>query len=123
MTTGRLSKARLNRLHDVLAGYVDRGEIPGLVTLVSRRSAVHVDAIGMKAFGSKDPMRRDEIFRISSTMLAEILRARPGIRGTLVDLPRTVAPSAEIFQAASVADRVTAARQSFFDPLPTGADL
>jgi hypothetical protein len=31
--------------------------------------------------------------------------------------------SGEIFAAAGVADRVTTAPQSFFEPLPTGADL
>src|SRR5438477_5402246 len=56
-------------------------------------------------------------------MLAEILRVRPEIHGTLVDLPGTVARSGEIFQAAGVADRVTTVGQSFFDPLPAGADL
>src|SRR2546428_9436826 len=49
-----------------MAGYVERGDVPGLVTLVSRRGDVHVDPIGMKAVGGKDPMRRDTIFRISS---------------------------------------------------------
>ncbi len=66
MRTGGLSKARLGRMHDVMAGYVERGEVPGLVTLVSRRGEVHVDAIGMKAVGDSDPIRRDTIFRISS---------------------------------------------------------
>jgi 2,7-dihydroxy-5-methyl-1-naphthoate 7-O-methyltransferase len=55
--------------------------------------------------------------------LAEILRVRPEIHGTLVDLPATVARSDEIFQLAGVAERVTAIGQSFFDPLPAGADL
>jgi SAM-dependent methyltransferase len=59
----------------------------------------------------------------TGALLAEILRARPDIRGTLVDLPRTVARSGEIFQAAGVADRVTTVAQSFFDPLPGGGDL
>jgi len=59
----------------------------------------------------------------TGTLLAEVLRARPGVRGTLVDLPRTVARSADIFAAAAVADRVTTAGQSFFDPLPAGAHL
>jgi len=59
----------------------------------------------------------------TGAMLAEILRARPHVRGTLVDHPGTVARSAEIFQAAGVADRVRAVGQSFFDPLPPGADL
>jgi len=66
MSTGELSKTRLGRMHDVMAGYVERGEVPGLVTLVSRRGEVHVDAIGMKAVGGSDPIRRDTIFRIAS---------------------------------------------------------
>jgi CubicO group peptidase (beta-lactamase class C family) len=66
MSTGGLSTARLRRMHDVMAGHVERGDVPGLVTLVSRRGEMHVDAIGMKAFGSSDPMRRDTIFRIAS---------------------------------------------------------
>lgn len=59
----------------------------------------------------------------TGAMLTEILRLRPEIRGMLVDLPRTVALSAEIFAAAGVADRVTTVGQSFFDALPRGADL
>jgi CubicO group peptidase (beta-lactamase class C family) len=66
MSTGGLSKARLGRMHDVMAGYVERGEVPGIVTLVSRRGEVYVDAIGMKAVGGSDPIRRDTIFRITS---------------------------------------------------------
>lgn len=59
----------------------------------------------------------------TGAMLAEILRAHPGIHGTLVDLPRTVALSAGTFRSAGVAERVTTVGQSFFDPLPAGADL
>jgi hypothetical protein len=59
----------------------------------------------------------------TGAMLAEILRTRPELRGTLVDLPRTVARSTELFEAAGVADRVTTVGQSFFDALPPGADL
>ena len=56
-------------------------------------------------------------------LLAAILRARPDLRGTLVDLPRAVSRSAEVFRSAGVAERATAIGQSFFDPLPAGADL
>lgn len=56
-------------------------------------------------------------------LLAEVLRAQPHVRGTLVDLPRTVARSAEVFERAGVAGRVSTSGQSFFDPLPAGADL
>lgn len=59
----------------------------------------------------------------TGAMLAEILRTRPEIHGILVDLPRTVARSGEIFRAAGVTERVTIVGQSFFDPLPAGADL
>jgi hypothetical protein len=59
----------------------------------------------------------------TGAMLAEVLRSRPGVWGILVDLPRTVARSGDTFKAAGVADRVTAVGQSFFDPLPAGADL
>ena len=66
MSAGGLSKARLGRMHDVMAGYVKRGEVPGLVTLVSRRGEVYADVIGTQAFADATPMRRDTIFRISS---------------------------------------------------------
>lgn len=59
----------------------------------------------------------------TGSLLAEVLRAHPGARGTLVDLPRTVARSAPVFEAAGVADRAFVSGQSFFDPLPAGADL
>jgi hypothetical protein len=63
--SGGLSKARLGRMRDVMAAHVERGDIPGLVTLVSRRDEVHVEAIGRPADGG-GPMRRDTIFRIAS---------------------------------------------------------
>jgi CubicO group peptidase (beta-lactamase class C family) len=66
MSSGGLSRARLGRMHDVMKGYVERGEVPGLITLVSRRGEVHVDAIGTMAYQGSDPMQRDTIFRISS---------------------------------------------------------
>src|SRR5438045_1276153 len=46
MPGGGLSPTRLARLSRVMAGYVDRGEVPGLVWLLSRRGEVHVEAIG-----------------------------------------------------------------------------
>jgi CubicO group peptidase (beta-lactamase class C family) len=66
MSTAGLSSARLARMHDVMARNVERGDVPGLVTLVSRRGEVHVDVIGTQAFEDPASMRRDTIFRISS---------------------------------------------------------
>lgn len=62
----RFSEARLGRMHGVMAGYVERGDLPGLVTLVSRGDEVHVDVVGMKTRDGSDPMRRDTLFRIAS---------------------------------------------------------
>jgi len=60
-----LSPARLERMHTVLGGYIDRSEMPGLVALVSRGEDVHVEALGTLSFGGA-PMKRDTIFRIAS---------------------------------------------------------
>ena len=65
MPGGGLSPTRLARLNRVMAGYVDRGEVPGLVWLLSRRGEVHVEAIGNASIGGR-PIGRDAIFRISS---------------------------------------------------------
>jgi len=59
----------------------------------------------------------------TGAMLAEILRAHPHIQGILIDQPGTAARSAEIFKSAGVSGRAAAVGQSFFDPLPPGADL
>src|SRR6266700_8293165 len=59
----------------------------------------------------------------TGALLAEILRARPEIEGTLVDFPGTVAHADVLLQAAGVRERVRTVGQSFFDPLPSGADL
>ena len=71
MSSGGLSKTRLDRMRQVMSGYVERGEVPGIVTLVSRRGEVHVDVFGMKMAGGEategnGPVRRDTIFRIAS---------------------------------------------------------
>ncbi len=62
---GNLSRARLGRMHEVLARHVDEGDVPGLVALVSRRGEIHVDVLGRMALGGP-PMQRDTIFRIAS---------------------------------------------------------
>jgi CubicO group peptidase (beta-lactamase class C family) len=60
-----VSKAGFDRLRGVMAGHVERGDLPGLVMLVSRHGEVQVDAIGRLAFEGSS-MTRDSIFRITS---------------------------------------------------------
>ena len=59
----------------------------------------------------------------TGAMLASLLRRHPRARGILVDLPGTVARAGELIESFGVAERVTVEAQSFFDPLPAGADL
>ncbi len=56
-------------------------------------------------------------------MLASLLRRHPEVRGILVDLPGTVARAGQIIPDAGVDSRISVVAQSFFDPLPAGADL
>jgi CubicO group peptidase (beta-lactamase class C family) len=58
--------ARLGRLRTIMTGYVERGEVPGIITGVSRHGEVHVDAVGNKSLDGPDPVRRDTIFRLAS---------------------------------------------------------
>ena len=52
------SKAGLERVRDLLTGYVRRGEVPGVIALLSRGGETHVEKAG--------DARPDSIFRISS---------------------------------------------------------
>lgn len=62
-----LSEARLQRLDDVLDGYVARGLLPGGVLLVARDGAVgYQRAFGYRDMESRDVMESDDLFRIAS---------------------------------------------------------
>lgn len=54
-------------------------------------------------------------------LLAAILAAHPRIRGHLIDLEPTATEAVGTFVAHRVRDRVRVSAQSFFDPLPAGA--
>jgi hypothetical protein len=59
----------------------------------------------------------------TGAMLASLLRRHPQVRGILVDLPGTIARAGQVMPDAGVASRISVVGQSFFDPLPAGADL
>lgn len=52
----------------------------------------------------------------TGTLLAEVLRDRPGLRGVLFDVPATIA-------AAGTPERCTLVSGSFFESVPAGGDL
>jgi CubicO group peptidase (beta-lactamase class C family) len=65
MNGSGLSKSRLDRLRDVMAGYVERREVPGLVLAVCRRGEALIEPIGA-AHPDGTPIRSDAIFRVAS---------------------------------------------------------
>lgn len=66
MRTNVLNKGRVADLQGTMNGYVERGDIPGVVTLIACGEEVHVDAMGRMTVDGEEPMRRDTIFRIAS---------------------------------------------------------
>lgn len=66
LTNDKLNHGRVADLHRTMAGHVERGEIPGIVTLLARGDDLHVDAVGTMTVGGGAPTRRDSIFRIAS---------------------------------------------------------
>lgn len=66
MTDDRFSPTGLAHLHDVMAGHVERGDMPGCITLVARNGRAHVDVIGTRTFGGSQSLQRDDVFRITS---------------------------------------------------------
>ncbi|TSA14616.1 class A beta-lactamase-related serine hydrolase [bacterium] len=62
-----LSSDRLQRLTDVLNGYVNDGKLSGAVALVVRHGKVaYMKAVGYRDIESRSPMTNDAIFRIAS---------------------------------------------------------
>jgi predicted enzyme related to lactoylglutathione lyase len=59
----------------------------------------------------------------TGAMLASLLRRHPQTKGILVDLPGPIARAEQVIDSFGVSSRMTVKGQSFFDPLPAGADL
>ena len=58
----------------------------------------------------------------TGTLIAEVLRRHPHLHGTLADLPETAARARGYLEGLGLGDRCEVVGQSFFDPLPAGAD-
>jgi CubicO group peptidase (beta-lactamase class C family) len=62
-----LSSDRLNRIKPAMQAYVDRGKLPGLITMVARRGQIaHAECFGWMDMEANRPMQLDAIFRIAS---------------------------------------------------------
>ncbi|WP_198676142.1 serine hydrolase domain-containing protein [Kribbella monticola] len=76
----------VDRLDEAMAGYVDRGEVAGLITLVSRPGEVRVNVLGTLAYGGA-PLERDSLFRVASPL--QQTEAALGVRTFGPPKPRT----------------------------------
>src|SRR5581483_10281146 len=62
-----MSSERLARIRVAMQRYVDRGLVPGVVTLVARHGrVVYFDAVGYRDAEARAPMTTETIFRIAS---------------------------------------------------------
>ena len=59
----------------------------------------------------------------TGTLIAAVLRRHPQLRGTLADLPETATRARQYLAGGGLAGRCEVVGQSFFDPLPPGADV
>ncbi len=66
MSGSGFTKSRLERMRQVLSGYVERRELLGMVYLVSHGDEAQVETLGTMAVDGDKPMQRDTIFRIAS---------------------------------------------------------
>lgn len=62
-----MSSERLGRVKAAMQRYVDRSDVPGVVTLIARHGrVVHVESVGYRDVEARAPMTPDTIFRIAS---------------------------------------------------------
>lgn len=62
-----VSAERLERIRPVMQSYVDKGQLPGFLTVVARKGkVVHFETIGMRDVENNKPVEPDTIFRIYS---------------------------------------------------------
>jgi len=95
------------------------GSFTALMTAVSRRLGPEVAA----GYDWRDARHVVDVGGGAGFLLSAVLQRCPQARGTLVDLPATVARAQSTLDAAGVADRCAVQGGSFFDPLPEGGDV
>ncbi len=62
-----VSAEKLGEIRTVLQGYVDKGNLPGFLTVIARKGQIaHFETIGMRDVENEKPIEPDTIFRIYS---------------------------------------------------------
>lgn len=136
-TAGRIEASFTQLLHSVKTGepayaqvyglsfYEDLAANPERAASFNALMATHASYFGLAA-GSYDWTGASHVVDVgggTGALLAAILTANPGLRGTLVDLPDVVTGAGARFAEAGLSDRVTTVGASLFDSLPAGGDV
>ena len=85
--------------------------------------AAMMGAVAAKAYGFSGIGRIVDVGGGQGTVLASILKAHAGVRGTLYDLPRVAQGAAAKLAEAGLADRADAIGGDMFESVPAGGDL
>src|SRR6185295_1691467 len=80
-------------------------------------------AVAAQAYDFSGGRRVVDVGGGRGTVLASILKAHPGLRGTLLDLPRVAQGAAAHFASEGLADRATAVGGDMFAGVPAGGDI
>jgi len=64
--THRFAPDKLSELSQLMHGYVERGEVSGLVMALCHAGEIHIEPMGNQDLESQVPMLRETIFRIAS---------------------------------------------------------
>jgi SAM-dependent methyltransferase len=86
-------------------------------------SAAQVGAVAAQCYDFTGVGRIVDVGGGRGTVLASILKAYPGVRGTLLDLPRVAEGAAANFAREGLADRAEAVGGDMFEGVPAGGDL
>jgi hypothetical protein len=89
---------------------------------MARRASAQVEAV-LDAVDFAGVGRVVDVGGGRGAMLAGLLGQLPSLSGTLFDQPAVAAEAEQAFASAGLADRTGCAGGSFFDAVPTGADL
>jgi hypothetical protein len=91
-------------------------------TFMAGQTAASVDAV-LAAHDFAGVRELADIGGGRGALVAGVLKANPTARGTLFDLPEVIATAGPLVAQAGVADRCRLVGGSFFESVPTGADL
>jgi CubicO group peptidase (beta-lactamase class C family) len=113
-----LDPERLARIPARMKAFVEKGEIPGSVTLIGRHGQIaHIEAVGWADIEEKKPMRTDTIFQIMSmtkpvTGVAVMMLVEEG----KLSVNDPVEKHLPEFKGQKVADRASAWQQTLRSP-------